>query len=45
MVYVADIQIKFSLPRKIIPTVHLCPTSDSGPDFVAAACSEVQRGR
>ncbi len=36
MVYVADIQIKFSLPRKVIPTVHVCPTSDSERDFVAA---------
>jgi hypothetical protein len=36
MVYVADIEIKFSLPRMVIPTVHLCPISDSRPDFVAA---------
>jgi len=36
MVYAADIEIKFSLPRKVIPTVHVCPTSDSERDFVAA---------
>jgi len=36
MVYAADIEIKFSLPRMVIPTVHLRPTSDSERDFGAA---------
>ena len=45
MVYVADIEIKFSLPRMVIPTVHLRPTNDSERDFAAAGCFEVQRGR